>query len=77
MLSEYDKYLYEGCVNGDEKIMGLFYKKFSPIVFAQLRRYLPNHADVEDVLQDTFIKIFLKIIQVIIYGLLIIINGLL
>ena len=41
--------------------MEMLYYNFSKTIFAQIRRYLPNKADAEDILQETFIKVYTNI----------------
>lgn len=44
--------------DGDREAMGVFFNRFSPYVYAVCLRYVPSPEDAEDILHDSFIKIF-------------------
>lgn len=50
--------LIQGCLNGDRKMQGLLYHRFSPKMYAVCLRYSGNTDDAQDLLQEGFIKIF-------------------
>ncbi len=50
--------LIEGCIEGNQKLQYILYKKFAPTMLAVCRRYTNSLEDAEDVLQDGFIKVF-------------------
>ncbi len=55
------KQLIEDCVLGNAKAQEMLYIKFSPQLYGICLRYAKNSADAEDILQDSFIRIFEKI----------------
>ncbi len=55
------KQLIEDCALGNAKAQELLYIKFSPQLYGICLRYAKNRADAEDILQDSFIRIFEKI----------------
>ena len=52
------KQLIKACIKGDRKSQRKLYQKFSPMLFAVIKRYIKNDYDAEDVLIDTFMKIY-------------------
>ena len=56
-----DQILISGCKQGEKSAMEMLYYRFSPVLFSLLRRYLSSRADAEDLLQETFIKVFTNI----------------
>lgn len=50
--------LVEGCINGSRMAQNIFYNKYSPLLFGICLRYAKNRTDAEDILQESFIKIF-------------------
>jgi RNA polymerase sigma-70 factor, ECF subfamily len=46
------------CLGGDLKAMGMVYEAFRRPLFLFILRFSGNHAEAEDMLQDTFIKVF-------------------
>jgi RNA polymerase sigma-70 factor, ECF subfamily len=48
-------------VNGDKEAFGVLVKRFSPRLRCFLSRRVPNPSDVEDIIQDTFLKAYLNI----------------
>lgn len=56
MLSEYD--LVEGCRKQDRKVQRQLYERFAGKLFVVCKRYTKDPADAEDVLQDSFVKIY-------------------
>lgn len=55
--------ILEGCKKKDPKKQEALFNAYSSILFGICRRYIPDRDDAEDVLQDSFIKIFLNINQ--------------
>jgi RNA polymerase sigma factor (sigma-70 family) len=53
--------IIEGCKRRDKKAQSKLYELFSPGLFALCMRYVENQSDAEDILHDTFIKVFSKI----------------
>jgi RNA polymerase sigma factor (sigma-70 family) len=58
-ISESD--LISGCLEGDRRMQGELYKRFSPRMYAVCLRYASNAEEAEDILQEGFIKIFKKL----------------
>ncbi len=52
------QYLIDMCVKNDRKAQALLYKKYSPRLYGTCLRYTGVKADAQEVLQDSFIKIF-------------------
>ncbi len=53
-----DRELIEGCLRNDRLCQEKLFKKYSPLVKAICWRYLTQREDVNDVLQESFIKVF-------------------
>ncbi len=53
-----DAELINGCIRAERKYQGLLYQKYSPILLAVTMRYAVDHPQAEDMLQETFIKVF-------------------
>jgi len=59
-----DKYnLFEYCKNGNAKAQRILYELFKSKLMGLCRRYTSNREEAQDILQETFIKIFTKITQ--------------
>jgi RNA polymerase sigma factor (sigma-70 family) len=56
MLNE--KQLVEACINNDRAAQKQLYQLFAAKLFVLAKRYLKDPDDAQDVLQDTFIKIY-------------------
>lgn len=50
--------IIDGCVKKDARYQRILVEKYATTLFTVSRRYVPNNADAEDILQDAFIKIF-------------------
>jgi RNA polymerase sigma factor (sigma-70 family) len=61
MANTYD--LFEACKKGDAKAQRILYDLFKGKLMGLCRRYARNRDEAQDILQETFIKIFLKIAQ--------------
>lgn len=61
MLNEAEKKILDGCKAGKRYFQGLLYQQYSRSLFAVCLRYSGNHASAEDLLQDSFVKIFKSI----------------
>lgn len=59
MISE--KELIKHCKEGKSEYQKLLYDKYSPLLMGICLRYAKNKMEAEDILQDAFIKIFLKL----------------
>ncbi len=58
-----EKELIAGCKKGEEKAQKVIYERYYRIMFGICIRYIKNHDEAKDVVQEGFIKIFLKINQ--------------
>ena len=56
-----DKEIVAGCRADNPMSQKLLFERYSPVVMGIAIRYLQNFADAEDLVQETFIKIFLHI----------------
>lgn len=56
-----EKELIKGCINGDRKSQEELYQLFSGRMFAICLRYTKAQQEAEDVLQESFIKVFKQI----------------
>jgi RNA polymerase sigma factor (sigma-70 family) len=56
-----DREIIEGCVRHDRKAQQMLYDKYSRFLLGVCMRYASDRAEAEDILQDTFIKIFFSI----------------
>jgi RNA polymerase sigma-70 factor (ECF subfamily) len=50
--------LIKSCIKGERIAQSNFYNKYSPMLFGISIRYAKNNTDAEDILQESFIKIF-------------------
>ncbi len=55
--------LVEGCKRGTPQAQQTLYDRYSSVLFAICRRYLPQYEDAEDALVAAFFKIFTQIHQ--------------
>lgn len=53
-----EEVIIQGCLNKKRSAQKALYEKFSPVLMAICYRYAHNLADAEDMLQESFIKIF-------------------
>ena len=53
--------LIERCVKGDQKAMNFLYRYYAPRMRGICFRYVRTVFEVDDILQEAFIKVFLKI----------------
>ena len=56
-----DQKIIEGCVKHNRKAQHLLYDKYSPFLLGICMRYVSDKAEAEDILQDSFLKIFFNI----------------
>jgi len=56
-----DKEIVEGCKAGKPKYQKILYQRFAGQMFGICRRFTSNTAEAEDLLQDSFVKVFLNI----------------
>ena len=53
--------LIEGCKLGDRRMQELMYQTFAPKMYNICLRYSRNTVDAQDILQEGFIKVFVKL----------------
>jgi RNA polymerase sigma-70 factor (ECF subfamily) len=56
-----DKEIVEGCKKGKRNFQNLLYSNYSSLLFGVCLRYIKNRTEAEDVLHDSFIKIYINI----------------
>ncbi|WP_152426403.1 RNA polymerase sigma factor [Cesiribacter andamanensis] len=56
-----DEALLEGCLKKDRKYQELLYRKYSRKMYAICQAYARDKDMAQDILQDSFVKVFLKI----------------
>jgi RNA polymerase sigma-70 factor (ECF subfamily) len=61
---EFDRGLIVRAQGGDASAQEAIVKQFSPMVFRLISRFFRSRADVEDLAQDVFLKLFARIDQV-------------
>ena len=49
------------CINGDQRAQRALFERFAPKMLGVCLRYIKDRTQSEDVLQDGFVKVFLKI----------------
>jgi RNA polymerase sigma-70 factor (ECF subfamily) len=60
-MSEGDKKIFDDCITGKRHAQNRLYNKYAPLLLGLCMRYAKNKEEAEDILQEGFIKIFLKI----------------
>lgn len=58
-----DDLLVNECAKGNSKAQRALFDKFAPKMMAVCLRYIKNNQEAEDVLQDSFVKVFQKIAE--------------
>ena len=53
--------LIRGCIEGNRRMQEELYRRFSPRMYAVCLRYAGNAEEAEDILQESFIKVFKKL----------------
>jgi len=53
--------IIEGCARHERKAQKVLYEKYSRLLMGICMRYASNKAEAEDILQDSFLKIFFRI----------------
>lgn len=61
--SEEERKMIEGCRRGDRKAQRELYDRFAPKMLVVCKRYMGGTEAAEDVLQDGFLTVFLKLDQ--------------
>ena len=55
-----EKKIIEGCIRGKSKAQYQLYRKYSSVLLGIALRYTSNKSEAEDVLQEAFVKIYIK-----------------
>jgi RNA polymerase sigma-70 factor (ECF subfamily) len=61
MLSMQEKEIIEGALRGDERSQRALFDRYAPLLMGVCQRYCRTQAEAEDVLQDTFVRLFAKL----------------
>ncbi len=61
MLSMKEKELIEGALRDDERCQRALFDRYAPLLMGVCQRYCRTQAEAEDVLQDTFVRLFAKL----------------
>ncbi|NJC26619.1 RNA polymerase sigma factor [Neolewinella antarctica] len=56
-----EKELIEGALRGDERASRLLFERYAPLLMGVCQRYCRTQAEAEDVLQDSFVRLFQKL----------------
>jgi RNA polymerase sigma factor (sigma-70 family) len=56
-----EQQIIEGCARRERKAQKVLYEKYSRLLMGVCMRYASNKAEAEDILQDSFLKIFFKV----------------
>jgi DNA-directed RNA polymerase specialized sigma24 family protein len=56
-----DKELIEACLKGNPIAQKMLYDTYSSVLYGICLRYSKNEEEAQDILQDSFIKIFTKL----------------
>jgi RNA polymerase sigma-70 factor (ECF subfamily) len=56
-----EQQIIEGCARHERKAQKVLYEKYSRLLMGVCLRYAGNKAEAEDILQDSFLKIFFRI----------------
>ncbi len=56
-----DQQIIEGCARHERKAQKVLYEKYSRLLLGVCMRYAGDKAEAEDILQDSFLKIYFKI----------------
>jgi len=63
MSFEIDEHFIKNCQKGDVKSQRMLYDRFAPKLYGICKRYILDSEEAQDVLQDSFVKIFLNLNQ--------------
>ncbi len=58
-----EKELIEGALRGETRCQRALFDRYSPLLMGVCQRYCRTQAEAEDVLQDTFVRLFNKLPQ--------------
>jgi RNA polymerase sigma factor (sigma-70 family) len=56
-----EQQIIDGCARHERKAQLVLYEKYSRLLLGVCMRYASNKAEAEDILQDSFLKIFFKV----------------
>ncbi|HPR57273.1 MAG TPA: RNA polymerase sigma factor [Bacteroidales bacterium] len=57
-MTEVDLNIIEGCIHGKRHAQNKLFKRYAPILLGICMRYARNKTEAEDILQESFIKIY-------------------
>lgn len=63
MLSMKEKEMIEGALRGESRCQRALFDRYAPMLMGVCQRYCRTQAEAEDVLQDTFVRLFAKLSQ--------------
>jgi RNA polymerase sigma factor (sigma-70 family) len=58
-----EKMIIQGCLKNDRKAQKMLYEQYAPVLYAVIRRYIRDEFTAEDILIESFVKIYSKIKQ--------------
>jgi RNA polymerase sigma-70 factor (ECF subfamily) len=58
-----EKLLIQACLKNDRKAQQLLYDTYAPVIYGLIRRYIRDEYTAEDILIESFVKIFGKLKQ--------------
>lgn len=58
-----EEQIIEGCLKNDRNAQRVLYDRYAPLMLGICMRYAQDKAEAEDVLQEGFVKVFLRIKQ--------------
>lgn len=61
MLSMKEKEMIEGALRDDERCQRALFDRYAPLLMGVCQRYCRTQTEAEDVLQDTFVRLFTKL----------------
>jgi RNA polymerase sigma factor (sigma-70 family) len=63
MNQTHEEELIKSCLSGNSKSQRMLYDKYVKVMFGVCLRYAQTHEEAKDILQEGFIKVFLKMHQ--------------
>ena len=58
-----EKEVIQACLKKDRKAQKKLYEFYGPILYAIIKRYVRDHFTAEDILVESFMKIFTKLFK--------------
>ncbi len=56
-----ERELIDGCIRGDRKCQKALFERYGGVMLTVCRRYTRHHMEAEDILQDSWVKVFKNI----------------